>query len=566
MPPIFSKETQKVYVRNDGHFGQERTSPCENKCPLNNPIQKMEKAIADGNPANALYFLRAGNPFPGVTGRVCPHPCEDACNRNHYDEGLSLRALERYAADAGSAELKRLAPLPSSGKKIAIVGSGPAGLACAYFSALLGHEVTVFEASPVAGGVPRQSIPDFRLPKDVVDREVGMILDLGVRILTNTEVGRDITLDEIKTRFDACLLAVGNRKGRMLTIPGIEHAVPAVSFLKNANLHRESLAGKKVVILGGGGVAFDSAFTARRLGAAETCMVCLEDREHIRVPRAELQQADDEGIKLHTGCLAASVETTNGKISAVTADAVSSFSFDEAGRLHAEFIPGGKISVDADVVICASGLMADLSLLEGSKAEQAEKTPRGCIKTTHNISSVPGLFAAGECTSGPALVASSIADGRNAAFEIHAWLTGKEAGKALDAWIDENNSLVLNYLDKKNTQHEVAFEEIVNTSYHEKHPRKSTKLCTAKETWLAFEELDKGFSTEDAQAEAQRCLHCGHCQECGECVASCPGLILQKGDGSPKVAYPDECWHCGCCRLSCPGSCISFKFPLHTFL
>ena len=435
MPPVFSKETNEVYVRNDGRFGQGRTSPCENKCPLGNPIQKMERAIAEGDPARALYVLRAGNPFPGVTGRVCPHPCEGACNRAQYDEALSLRSLERYAADAGAADVRRLKVLPASGKKIAVIGSGPAGLACAYFSALLGHDITVFEASPVAGGVPRQSIPDFRLPKDVVDHEVGMILALGVRILTNTEVGRDISLDEIISRYDACLLAVGNRKGRMLNIPGIEYALPAVSFLREANLSRKSLEGRKVVILGGGGVAFDSAFTARRLGAAETSLICLEDREHMRVPRAEIEQADDESVTLHTGHLATSVEVENGRVYAVTADAVSSFSFDESGALHADFVPGGKLRVEADVVICASGLMVDLSLLDDSAAEKVERTPRGCVKTSFSASSIPGLFAAGECASGPSLVSTAVAEGRAAAFDIHAWLTGVEAGRAVDAWL-----------------------------------------------------------------------------------------------------------------------------------
>ena len=193
MPPVFSRETTRVSVQDASHAGQGRTSPCECRCPAGNPIQKMERAIADGNEALALEYLRARNPFPGVTGRVCPHPCETGCNRNSYDEGVAIRALERHAADYGSA-FRRMKPLPSTGKRIAVIGSGPAGLTCAYFSALLGHTVDVFEASPVAGGVPRQAIPDFRLPKAVVDREVGLVLGLGVNILTNTAVGRDISL------------------------------------------------------------------------------------------------------------------------------------------------------------------------------------------------------------------------------------------------------------------------------------------------------------------------------------------------------------------------------------
>ena len=568
MPPVFSKETRKVYVRNDGRAGQGRTSPCENRCPLGTPIQKMERAVAEGDPSLALYLLRACNPFPGVTGRVCPHPCEEACNRGQYDEAISIRALERFAADAGAAGLKRLSPLPPSGRRIAVVGSGPAGLSCAWFSALLGHEVTVFEAAPVAGGVPRQSIPDFRLPKDVADRELGHILDLGVRVLTNTEVGRDVSLREIMERHDACLLAVGSRRERMLSIPGIGHALPAVSFLREANLSRRSLAGKRVVILGGGGVAFDCAFTARRLGAESVSLICPETRDAVRVPRAEVEQADDEGVVLHAGYLAAAVECGEGNVvRAVTADAVSSFSFDEAGTLRAEFVPGGRLRVEADVVICASGLLPDLSLLEGEGGlPGVERTPRGCVKTLHSAASLPGLFAAGECASGPSLVASAIAGGRAAAFDIHAWLNGEEAGRPLDVRVDEEGRLALERPEAKAVPHEVEFGEIVNIVHHAKAPRNRSAALASRGAWLAFEELDGGLAPEAARAEAERCLHCGHCQACGECVASCPGLILKAGDGAPEVAYPDECWHCGCCRLACPGACISFRFPLHTFL
>ena len=173
----------------------------------------MERAIADGNEALALEYLRARNPFPGVTGRVCPHPCETGCNRNSYDEGVAIRALERHAADYGSA-FRRMKRLPSTGKRIAVIGSGPAGLTCAYFSALLGHTVDVFEASPVAGGVPRQAIPDFRLPKAVFDREVGLVLSLGVQHPDEAPPsGGTFPLPRCWNGYDACLIAGGQRKG-----------------------------------------------------------------------------------------------------------------------------------------------------------------------------------------------------------------------------------------------------------------------------------------------------------------------------------------------------------------
>lgn len=567
MPPVFSKETDKIYIINSSRKGQGRTSPCENACPLGNPIQKMEREIAAGNVGQALRIIRASNPFPGITGRVCPHPCEDRCNRGQYDEKISIRALERHVADSGAAFRDAFVPAPASGKKLAIIGSGPAGLACAFYSSLLGHSVTVFEAAPVAGGVPRQSIPDFRLPKDVVDREAGMVLALGVRILTNVEVGVDISLEEILRRHDACLVAVGNRRERRLDIPGIGKALPAVSFLKQSNLGRTSMDRKKVVILGGGGVAFDCAFTARRLGAASVDIVCLESRGAMRVPAAEIDQADAEGIPLHNNYLAAAIELDeNDTPISVLADGVSGFCFDESGALKADFVPDDKLRLNADVVICASGLMPDLSLLDGACAQMVEKTPRGCLKTSNSQTSVAGLFAAGECALGPALVSTAIASGRQAAFDMDRWLRGEDLASPIDAWIDEVGGIATARAKKAPSVHEVAFEEIVNIGKHPRGSRKQTSRLTAVDTWLAFEELDKGFDSAGAQAEAERCLHCGHCQMCGECVASCPGLILAEGEGSPRVAYPDECWHCGCCRLACPGACISFKFPLHTFL
>ena len=354
MPPVFSRETTRVSVQDASHAGQGRTSPCECRCPAGNPIQKMERAIADGNEALALEYLRARNPFPGVTGRVCPHPCETGCNRNSYDEGVAIRALERHAADYGSA-FRRMKSLPSTGKRIAVIGSGPAGLTCAYFSALLGHTVDVFEASPVAGGVPRQAIPDFRLPKAVVDREVGLVLGLGVNILTNTAVGRDISLASLLERYDACLIAAGNGKERRLNIPGIEHALPAVRFLRESNLNRTRLDGKRVAILGGGGVAFDCAFTVKRLGAAETHLVFLEDMGHVRVPAEEIRQAEDEGIRLHPSHLASAVHCGNGTVSGVTADAVSGFRFDERGNLSVDRIPGSVLELEEKKYLCFGG-------------------------------------------------------------------------------------------------------------------------------------------------------------------------------------------------------------------
>ncbi len=312
-------------------------------------------------------------------------------------------------------------------------------------------------------------------------------------------------------------------------------------------------------------MAFDCAFTVKRLGAAETNLVFLEDMGHVRVPAEEIRQAEDEGIRLHPSHLASAVRCGNGTVSGVTADAVSGFRFDERGNLSVDRIPGSVLELEADIVICASGLTAALDFLDAVPG--VERTPRGFIAAAPEtgMTSKPGLYAAGECASGPSLVCAAIGEGRRTALAMHAFLTGTDAAP-LEAWFDDEGLLALHPSAGGTEQHVVAFEEIVNIGYHEKAPRNPTERLAARETWLAFEELDKGLSLEAARAEAARCLHCGHCQSCWQCVASCPGLILKEGEHGPEVAYPDECWHCGCCRLACPGACISFRFPLHTFL
>lgn len=314
MPPVFSRETTRVFVQDASHAGQGRTSPCECRCPAGNPIQKMERAIADGNEALALEYLRARNPFPGVTGRVCPHPCETGCNRNSYDEGVAIRALERHAADYGSA-FRRMKSLPSTGKRIAVIGSGPAGLTCAYFSALLGHTVDVFEASPVAGGVPRQAIPDFRLPKAVVDREVGLVLGLGVNILTNTAVGGTFPLPR-------CWNAITPASSRRAT----ERSAVWTSPASNTRSRPSGSCGNRTSTAPGStanaspssaGAAWPLTAPSRSSGwePPKPISVFLEDMGHVRVPAEEIRQAEDEGIRLHPSHLASAVHCGNGTVS-----------------------------------------------------------------------------------------------------------------------------------------------------------------------------------------------------------------------------------------------------------
>lgn len=558
MPPIYSKELKTLFIHHHGSSRQTRTSPCEKLCLLGNSIQKVHTLIAEGKTDEALLWLHARNPFPGVTGRVCPHPCEGQCNKIGRDDSMAIHSLERFAADNG--RRKAIKAMPASGKKIAVIGAGPAGLSAARYAALLGHSVDVYEASPVMGGAPRQVIPDFRLPKDVVDREAAAAIEGTVSVITNITVGRDIMLADIVERYDACLMTTGLWKERILNIPGKEKLEPAVAWLKRMTLARESFEGRDVAILGGGGVAFDCAFTARRLKARSVHIVCLEDDTCMRAPAEEVQQAREEGIQLHQSLLSRAVAGEGSRVR-VEAEKVRSFCFNEAGQLHAEIAENGSFTLEADVVICASGLMLDDAVLTGM---DVKRTPRGMVETDETFrTSVPGLFAAGDMASGPGLVASAIGAGRKAAVAMHCWMMGIE--EALNVSIDSEGQVQTEASYEHIEPHMVTPEEIMNIDYHELAPRE-LQPRTAPVTNIAFYELEGGFTQEQAVKEASRCMHCGHCMECGSCVEACPGHILAMGDDGPYVAYPAQCWHCGCCRIACPTGSIAYKFPLTMML
>lgn len=564
MPPKFSKATEKKIISPDLLDYQPRTSPCEFNCPAGNPIQMVHALIQENRIEEALEYLKSRNPFPGITGRVCMHPCELSCNRKKYDEGVSIRALERFAAD--QADLTRVTKpqrKESTGKKLAIIGSGPAGMTCAYFSRLLGHEVTVFESSGLLGGMPRQGIPDFRLPKKIVDLEIGEILELGVQARMNTTVGEEISFDKILEDFDACLIAVGTWQARRLEVSGADMAQPALSFLKQVNLgHREEI-GDRVCIVGGGGVAFDCAFTAKRLGASEIYLLCLEGRNNMCASADDVLQAQAEGITIFCSTKVSKILQQEEKGLGIEYYEISSFEFDETGQLSVQPVSGEKRVLYADTVIYALGEQPNLKFMEGSK--QLSLTPRGTLEVDQKTleTSVEGVFAAGDAVSGPSTVAQSIGSGRHAALAIDLYLDSGRAPGLDRVAINGEGRVVIEESLRETAPHVVAFEEILNIDYHEKKPRQRSERMTVKASTRSFKEINRGFGKKEALVETGRCLHCGQCTSCGCCVEDCPGLILDMTSQGPKVAYYDECWHCGCCRIACPSSAIFYEFPIN---
>lgn len=554
MPPVYSKKFQRPLIHKGGGSRQPRTSPCEAECLVGNHIQQVHGLVAQGNATEALRWLHSRNPFPGLTGRVCPHPCENACNREEYDERVGVRSLERYAADNG--EPCKFHPLKTNGMRVAVIGAGPAGLTSARFCALLGYMVDIYEKSPIMGGIPRQAIPEFRLPRDIVDRETARAIEGNVNVHTNMAIGEDVKIPDLLHNYDAVILTCGLGRDRILDIPGKEYLKLAVDWLKNTTMARKTLANKDIVILGGGGVAFDCAFTAKRLKAASVKMVFLESIDKLRVPEEEARQALQEQIELYPSYLAEKVEKRD-KGFLVMANPIKDFYFDNGGNLHTEMADKKPLELRADLVICASGLLPEESVFSGL---DIERTPKGHVRTDESgATSVPRLFAAGEIASGPSLVGTAIRNGRETAIALHKLLNN--IPRDISISLDEENNIVLTEEDEGVAPHTVHASEIMNIEYHPHMARRqhSKKMALPG---IVFHELEEGLSREAALEEGSRCMHCGHCMECGSCVEACPGHILEMEEDGPKVAYPSQCWHCGCCRIACPTSSISYKFPL----
>ncbi len=560
MPPLFSREIEKPLISNTRPKEQTRTSPCEFLCPAGNPIQKVHGLVKEKRYEEALEFLRARNPFPGTTGRICTHPCETECNRREWDEAINIRGLERAAADgADGTRVRKPARMEPSGRKIAVIGGGPAGLTFAYFSRLLGHEVTIFEAGPTLGGIPRLCVPEYRLPKDVLDREIGLVLETGVKARTNTRIGREISFAEVRASFDAVLIATGTWKERELDLPHAEMALKGVEFLRRVNLGVTREVGRRVVVLGGGGVAFDCAFTARRLGAEEVHILCLEGADCMAAPADDLTQAKQERIIVHNGCMASRVLAKEGKVTGVAYREIAGFCFDEKGEACVEETGGPEKTLTADAVIMAAGVKTDLDFIAG---EGIALNPNGTLKvdSLNGATSLAGVFGAGDAATGPSIVARAVGQGRAAALAVHRFLTGDPKTERV-LTIGSDFQIRSETATGQGEAHVVRFAEMLNPDYYGKKPRQEGR----RSEQISFAEQNGGLDG-SAVAEAERCLHCGHCHKCGKCVEDCPGLILVMGERGPEVRYADECWHCGNCRTSCPDSAVSYVFPLYTLV
>jgi len=487
-------------------------TPCTAACPGGVNIPVYLSKIREGDLTSAAIVLLETNPIPSVTGRVCPHFCEQECNRGDFDESVSIRDIERFMGDyilENAGEVIQ-APGTDSGKKVAIIGSGPAGLSAAYYLRMSGHHVTVFERMKEAGGMLAYVIPPYRLPKDIVRRVVKTIENTGIELKCNIDVGKDVTLDELKQDFDSVFIANGLWNPISIGLEGEESTRFGMDFLTNINLGVREVPGKKVLVIGGGNAAIDVAVSALRLGAEEATMVCLESREEMPALPWEIEQALEQGVKVMNCWGPHRVLKSDGKVKGMELVRCTSV-FDKQGCFAPTYDSGVKDTVEADQIMMAVGYAADFSFIQPSSALKVEG---GLIKVDPETqaTSIPGVFAGGAVTHGPATVIEAIAAGRRAATTMDIYLKGKPKEEA-----------------EKKPQPFLKF----NSDYLKKTSRVEMPKRPVAERTIDVEDA-LGLSSGEIEGEANRCFNCG-------CVSVHPsdmGVVLVALGAQVKIAGP----------------------------
>ncbi|MDN5347419.1 MAG: NADH-quinone oxidoreductase subunit [Clostridia bacterium] len=466
-------------------------SPCQNTCPANVDVPIYIDLIRQRRFTEAYETIVRENPFPVVCGRVCHHPCEGKCNRGKLDQPLAIRQLKRFVADyALSLNGSRPVPQvqPPNGKRVAIIGSGPAGLTAAYYLALKGYGVTVFEALPVAGGMMAVGIPEYRLPKKTLQAEIDTILQVGVEIKTGTALGRDFTLADLREQgYQAVFLALGAHAEHKLGVPGedLQGVYSGMDFLRRLNLGQPvDVKDKVVAVIGGGNVAMDAARSARRLGAGEVHVIYRRNKEDMPAIRDEIDEAEREGIKIT--CLAAPLEILgrDGRVYGLRCARMRPGDFDQSGRRRPVSVEGADFTLPVDVVIAAVGQTVNR---DGLPPEIALSRAGTLVVDDKTLSTnIPGVFAGGDCVTGPDTVVGAIAAGKQAAAAIDKYLGG--------------DGCVVPQVKVERRRTAPVIEDVT--------PRLVAATLDAEARLSGFREVELGFDEEQAVAEAARCLRC----------------------------------------------------------
>jgi NADPH-dependent glutamate synthase beta subunit-like oxidoreductase len=538
-----------------------KLAPCNEACPAGEDVEAAMVLSGREDYLGAWEKITRENPLPRVCGRVCFHPCEGSCNRKDYDEAVAINALERFLGDYAFQAGRRFSPPAEKRKeKAAVIGSGPAGLSCAYHLASLGYGVTLFEALPQFGGMLRYGIPAYRLPKEILEQEIDQILALGVEPKANCRVGKDIKWEELK-KFDAVFVASGAWRSLPLGVPGEDSpgVMSGVNFLQKVNSGEKVDLGERVAVIGGGNTAMDAARSALRLGA-KPLVVYRRTQEEMPAWQEEVSEAEEENIEVIYLSSPVKIITDRGKVRGIECLKNILGPPGKDGRREPVPIENSHFTLPADSVISAIGEAPDLSFLPPELQISQSAIPVDETGATR----VEKVFAGGDVVAQPRTVSFAIGSGKKAAMAIDATLRGKDAAEAIRmARQGEKGSLSMfryrNGGSDGTAQEVVKFSEL-NTAYFTRQGRRPKEKISAKERAKSFSEITPGLSKASALLEARRCFNCGVCNLCDNCFFFCPDLAISaRPDKQGYEINYDYCKGCCICVEECPRGAISIE-------
>lgn len=540
-PPPTEKDGQRLFPTGNFRFYRpvyrDKMPPCNNACPTGEQIQKYLDYVKHERFLDGYMTILEDNPMPSITGRVCYHPCETACNRAEHDEPIGIRNVERFLGDYGLAlaesPLTAILP-PLTDRTVAIVGSGPAGWACAYHLRRLGHRSVIYEAHSKPGGMLRGGIPHWHLPEEILEAELAKLLDLGgIEIRCESRVGDNVSWDEI-ARHDAVFLGLGQDVGRRLPVDGadLRGVTGALEFLREAGFGRPVKVGREVLVIGGGNTASDAARSAIRLGGGNATIVSLESAEELLIVAEDLEQAHDEGVAFATNTACVRLLGENGVLTgAVLCDA--RLGKDGSGRVVPQMVPGTEREVACDTVLVGIGQVQHLDWLPQDIIDG------GLVRADGFGRCAVDVYVGGDVTRGPAMVVDALGDGKRAAYSIAAVLAGDEPAPPEPV--------------------EVMPYDRLNPAYFRHAPRIEAPMAPPEERRRSqVVEVTLAYSREEAVAESDRCMSCGVCNGCDNCYIVCPDVSVMR-DARTNGHYGIRLNYCkGClvCVQECPTGCL----------